>query len=163
MPTGPRPASAATDSTRLLSTINDLLGIPSTIKQAFLGNLNSNSYLPTKSGNYFSLCDVGERLKQFNFFVQDEWRIRQNLTMTYGVRWEINAPPTETSDSPYVPNNPINGSAGPVTFVKADSCYTAAQPGCVRSAHRYHLEPWQERQDCGACRLGHGVRPDRYL
>lgn len=115
---------ASTDSSRLLSTINDLLGIPATIKQAFLGNLNTNSFLPLNSGKYFSLYDVGERLKQYNFFWQDEWRIRQNITMTYGVRWEINRPPTETSDSPYVPNNPINGSNGPVTFVKASSYYS---------------------------------------
>ena len=114
---------SSTDSTRLLATINDLLGIPATIKQAFLGNLNSNSYLSTKSGNYFSLYDVGERLKQYNFFAQDEWRVRRNITMTYGVRWEINMRPTETSESPYVPDRAIDGSAGPVTFVKADSWY----------------------------------------
>ena len=88
-----------------------------------MGNLNTNSFLPNRSGNYFSLYDVGERLKQYNFFAQDEWRVRPNISVTYGVRWEINTPPTETSESPYVPNLPINGSAGPVTFVKADSWY----------------------------------------
>ena len=115
---------SGTDSTRLQATINDLLGIPATLKQAFLGNLNTNSFLPNRSGNYFSLYDVGERLKQYNFFAQDEWRIRPNITMTYGVRWEINMPPTETSETPYVPNGPVNGSAGPVSFVKADSWYS---------------------------------------
>ena len=120
---GATPGIAGTDSTRLQATVNDLLGIPATLKQAFLGNLNTNSFLSNRSGNYFSLYDVGERLKQFNYFAQDEWRVRRNVTMTYGVRWEINLPATETSESPYVPNRPIDGSAGPVTFVKADSWY----------------------------------------
>ena len=114
---------ASVDNSRLLSAINDLLGIPAQLKQAFLGNLNTNTFLPTRSGNYFSMWDVGERQKQYNFFAQDEWRVKRNLTLMYGVRWEINRPPTETSESPYVPNKFIDGSQGPVTFVKADSWY----------------------------------------
>jgi len=43
--------------------------------------------------------------------------------MTYGVRWEINLPATETSESAYMPDKPIDGSAGPITFGKADSWY----------------------------------------
>lgn len=117
---------ASADNTRLLSAINDLLGIPAQLKQSFLGNLNSNTFLGTRSGNYFSLWDVGERQRQYNFFAQDEWRVKRNLTLTYGVRWEINRPPTETSESPYVPNKAIDGSQGPVTFVKADSWYRRA-------------------------------------
>jgi hypothetical protein len=114
---------ASTDSTRLLSAINDLLGIPATLKQGFLGNLNNNTFSPLHSGNYLSLWYVGERAKQFNLFAQDEWRLRNNLTLTYGLRWEYNRPPTEVSESPYVPDKAVDGSQGPVTFVKADSWY----------------------------------------
>ncbi len=114
---------ASTDSTRLLSAINDLLGIPATLKQGFLGNLNTNAFLPLHSGTGLSLWYVGERAKQFNVFAQDEWRIRNNITMTYGVRWEYNRPATEVSESPYVPDKAIDGSQGPVTFTKADSWY----------------------------------------
>jgi hypothetical protein len=118
------PGIASTDNTRLLSTINDLLGIPATITQGFLGNLNTNTWDALHSGNYFSLWYVGERSKQINGFVQDEWRIKQNLTMTYGVRWEWNKPTTEVGGvSPYVPNLPLDGSQGPVTYVKAGSWY----------------------------------------
>ncbi|MDQ1473965.1 MAG: hypothetical protein QOJ99_5445, partial [Bryobacterales bacterium] len=88
-----------------------------------LGNLNSNAFLPLHSGSSLSLWYVGERAKQFNIFAQDEWRVRNNLTMTYGVRWEYNRPSTEVSESPYVPDKAIDGSQGPVTFVKADSWY----------------------------------------
>jgi hypothetical protein len=112
---------ASTDSTRLLASINDLLGIPAQLKQAFLGNLNSNSFLGTRSGDYFSMWHVGERAKQYNIFAQDALRLRNNLNVTFGVRWEINTPATETSESPYVPDRAINGSAGPVTYVRAGS------------------------------------------
>ncbi|HEY2017294.1 MAG TPA: TonB-dependent receptor [Bryobacteraceae bacterium] len=111
----------STDNTRLLSSINDLLGIPAQLKAAFLGNLNSDSFVGTKSGNYYSVWDTGERLKQYNFYAQDEWRARKNLTVIYGVRWEINRPPTESSEPVYVPNKPMDGSQGPVTFVHASS------------------------------------------
>jgi hypothetical protein len=112
---------ASTDDSRLLSAINDLLGIPATLKQGFLGNLNTNTFSPLHSGNYLSLWYVGERNKQFNAFVQDEWRIRTNLTMTYGTRWEYNRPGTEVSETPYAPDKPIDGSQGPITFTKASS------------------------------------------
>jgi hypothetical protein len=114
---------SSTDNARLLSTINDLLGIPATLKQGFLGNLNTNTFSPLFSGNYLSLWAVGEREKQFNSYAQDEWRAKSNLTITYGVRWEVNKAPTEVSESPYVPNTAINGSQGPVTFVKSNSWY----------------------------------------
>jgi hypothetical protein len=114
---------ASVDSTRLLSSVNDLLGIPATLKQSFLGNLNTNTFSPLHSGSYLSLWYVGERAKQFNAFFQDEWHVRRNLTVTYGVRWEFNKPPTEVSESPYVSDKPMDGSQGPVTYVKADSWY----------------------------------------
>jgi hypothetical protein len=114
---------SSTDSSRLLSSINDLLGIPATLKQGFLANLNTNTFSPLHSGNYLAVWYVGERAKQFNSFFQDEWHIRRNLTATYGVRWEFNKPPTEVSESPYVADKPLDGSQGPVSYVRADSWY----------------------------------------
>jgi hypothetical protein len=112
---------SSTDSTRLLASVNDLLGIPATLKQGFLGNLNSNTFSPLHSGDYLSVWYVGERSKQFNIFAQDEWHVRRNVTLTYGVRWEYNKPATEVSETPYVPDKPVDGSQGAVTFVKASS------------------------------------------
>jgi hypothetical protein len=114
---------ASTDDARLLNTINDLLGIPATIKQGFLSNQNTNTWDALHSGSGLSLWYVGERAKQVNFFGQDEWRIKKNLTMTYGVRWEWDKPSTEVSESPFVANLPIDGSQGAVTFQKAGSWY----------------------------------------
>ena len=110
---------SGTDNTRLFGTINDVLGIPARISQVFLGDLKSNQYLPFLSGNVVTLWDEGTRLKQYNFFAQDEWRIRRNLVLNYGIRWEINTAPSESGGRVYVPNSSISDGST-VTFVHAD-------------------------------------------
>ncbi len=111
---------ASTDNTRLLGTINDIMGLPASLKQVFLGDVVNNTFAPFLSGNSVSLWNEGQRLKQYDSFVQDEWKVRRNLTMTFGLRWEINPAATESGGRVYVPNKPIDGSQGPVTFVHAD-------------------------------------------
>ena len=71
----------STDNTRLLTTINQIMGIPARLRQVFLGDIRSNSYLPFLSGNQVTLWDQGIRIKQYDFFLQDEWRLRPNLVI----------------------------------------------------------------------------------
>ena len=117
------PGINSTDNTRLLGTINDILGIPARLSQNFLGDISHNTFLPFLSGNSVTLWDEGHRMKQYDSFVQDEWKVRSNLAVTYGVRWEVNLAPTEAAGRVYVPNLPIDGSQGPVTFQHADSWF----------------------------------------
>ncbi len=114
---------ASNDNTRLLGTINDLLGIPAQLTARFISNLNNDTFNPSRTSDYYSVWATGERLKQFNGYAQDEWRARKNLNVTYGVRWEFNKPPTESSQPIYVPDKKVDGSEGPVTFVRADSLW----------------------------------------
>src|SRR4030095_13988207 len=41
---------------------------------------------------------INLRYYQLSFFGQDEWRIRPNLSLSYGLRYEYNTPPRETSE-----------------------------------------------------------------
>lgn len=41
--------------------------------------------------------NIGLRYHQFNFFGQDEWRIRPNVSLSYGLRYEYNTPPIEVN------------------------------------------------------------------
>ena len=148
---------ASADNGMLLGAINDLLGIPANLRSAFLGNLNSNTFVGTQSGNYYSLWDTGERLKQFNFYGQDEWRARKNLTVIYGVRWEINRPPTESSEPVFAPDKPLNGSQGPVTFKRASSWWQRSNWDAF--APRLGLS-WSPFGDTTVIHAGYGISFD---
>ena len=113
----------STDLTRLRGTVNDILGIPARLTQVFIGDIKSDAFLPFVANGQVSLFDVGTRIKQYNAFAQDEWKVRQNLTVNYGVRMELNRAPKEAAGRVYIPNLPIDGSQGPVTFGQGKTFY----------------------------------------
>jgi hypothetical protein len=111
----------STDSNRLQASVNDLLGIPAGLTQVFMGDLKQDAFLPFRNGEKgVTLWVQGQRTKQYNFFIQDEWKVRRNITFNLGIRWEVNTPPSEAGGRVYVPDKIIDGSQGPVTFVHAD-------------------------------------------
>ena len=93
------PGINSVDNTRLLNSVNDLLGIPARLTQAYVSDPTSNAYLPT--GNIFN---NGIRYKQLNYYIQDEWKATQKLTFNIGLRWEVNLPATESNKRVFVPN-----------------------------------------------------------
>ncbi|PYS37826.1 MAG: TonB-dependent receptor [Acidobacteria bacterium] len=121
----------STDNTTLLGTINDVMGIPARLSQNFLGDISHNGFLPFLSGNKVTLWNEGHRLKQYNFFLQDEWKLRNNFTVTYGARWEINLAPTESGGRVYVPDGPIVGNSGLVSFKKSDRWFQNNNLGAI--------------------------------
>jgi hypothetical protein len=112
----------ATDSNNLNGAINDILGIPARLSQVYLGDLSADAFLPFRSGNSVTLWNLGHRLKQYNFYFQDEWRLKKNVTVNYGLRWEVNPAPSEAAGRVYVPDKSVVG-AGLVTFKKAERWY----------------------------------------
>lgn len=119
--TSTKPGINATDNSFFLSTINNLLGIPARISQTFIGNLNSDTFLPFLSNGGVSLFAEKHVLNQYNFYFQDEWKIRPNLTLNYGVRWEPSPAPYTAGGETYTPTSLI--TSGSVTFAKADRWY----------------------------------------
>jgi hypothetical protein len=125
------PGINSTDNTRLLTTINQIMGIPARLGQVFLGDIKSNAYLPFLSGNKVTLWDQGVRIKQYDFFFQDEWRLKRDLVINYGLRWEINMAPSEPGGRVYVPNGPIVYNPGLVGFQHADRWYQNNNLGAI--------------------------------
>lgn len=115
----------STDLTRLRGAVNDILGIPVRLTQVFIGDIKSDAFLPFVANGQVSLFDVGTRLKQYNAYAQDEWKVRQNLTINYGLRMELNTPPKEAAKRVYIADKPIDGSQGPVTYGAGKSFYTS--------------------------------------
>lgn len=154
-----RPGIAAVDLNRLQGMINDLLGIPAGLTQVFLGDLKSDVFLPFQTGEKsVTLWAQGQRLKQYNFYAQDEWKLRPNLTVNYGARWEINLPPTEAGGRVYVPDRMIDGRDGPVTFVPAKRWYQNKNLGAV--APRVSLAWSPERMRGTVFRTGYSMAFD---
>ncbi|HKZ02445.1 MAG TPA: TonB-dependent receptor, partial [Pyrinomonadaceae bacterium] len=90
--------NTANDAVTLGGLINNLFGLPGRIQQVFISNLSDDVFLPFKTGDNITLYAEKHNLDQYNFYFQDEWKVRPNLTLNYGARWEIN-PPANTSPS----------------------------------------------------------------
>ncbi len=135
-----RPGIASADNNRLLSAINELMGIPAQLSQVFLGDVKSDTYLPYRTGNGVTLWAQGQRMKQYNFYAQDEWKLRRNLTVNYGFRWEINMAPSEAGDRVYVPQGDLRST---ISFVHADRYYQNNNLGAIAPRLGITYSPWR--------------------
>ncbi len=120
------------------------------MQQAFAADLKNDVYLPV-------LSTLGTRAKQFNLYAQDEWKLRRNLTMTYGVRWELNLPPRDASGHTSVPDRAVDGSQGLVTYVPANSWYRRSN--ATAFAPRLSFA-WTPKGEKTVIRAGYGIAFD---
>jgi len=100
----------ATDSNNLQTLYNVMLGRIGKIDQVFYSN--GQQYVPLQP------LVLKQRLKEYNFYLQDDWRITPKLTLNAGVRYELNTVPYDESGVQVVPDRPLDGSQGPVTFLQ---------------------------------------------
>jgi hypothetical protein len=98
----------ATDRNNLNTFYNVLLGRVGRIDQIFYSN--GREFVPLQP------LTLDQRLTEFNVYLQDDWRIRQNLTLNLGLRYELNSVPYDAAGVQVVPNRPLDGSQGAVTF-----------------------------------------------
>ena len=104
----------ANDLTRLRNTIADMLGRVGSVSQAYVSDPNANSFLPVgtrwlNEANYTEL----------DFYFQDNWRVRSNLVLDLGLRWEPKLTPSIAKGRPIlVPNQPVKLGAAPSNTLK---------------------------------------------
>lgn len=144
---------SSSDIGPLENSINEFLGIPSSETQAFFSS-GLSGYTP--SGLYVR----GARLHQYDFYGQDEWKWRPNLTVTYGARYELNRPATEANNLILGPNQPFGNfsQTGPISFVSKKTFWN--RDNALSIAPRVGIA-WQPFKDGKTVvRAGYGIAFD---
>jgi len=100
----------ATDRNNLNTMYNVLLGRIGRIDQVFYSNGREFVALQPLT--------LDQRIGEYNFYFQDDWRLRSNLTVNAGLRYELNSVPYDAAGVQVVPDRPLDGSQGPVTFLQ---------------------------------------------
>jgi hypothetical protein len=81
------------------------------------------------------------RLNNYSLFTQDTWRVTNGLTLTYGLRWEINTPPV--SATPGKPLYTLQGifDANPLALVPGPLWHTRLGNFAPRIGAAYQIAP----------------------
>lgn len=114
LPTGATVINSA-DRTRLENQINDMLGRVGTITQAFVRDTSNPSAFASPGTRWLFDADHPE----LDFYAQDTWRVRPNLTLDLGARYELRLHPRAAGDRPIlVPNKPVTLGSAPANDVR---------------------------------------------
>jgi len=101
------------DRPTLLNSINDLLGRVGQIQQGYVSAADSQSFQPAKNW-----LDMDHRWPEYDFYFQDSWKVKSNLTVDYGMRWEIRIAPTLRGFPDLVPDQSVLWGAHPTDTLK---------------------------------------------
>jgi hypothetical protein len=96
----PAGSLGTTICTRARNQYVDLVGLVNNVSQSFNG-VPGSGFLPGLSDEIFL------RERSYNFYFADSWKVRPNLTLNYGIRWEIVPAVDVVNKRGLVPKNQI--------------------------------------------------------
>ena len=102
------------DLTRLQNTIVDQLGRVGNVSRAFVLDPSNTSAFAPAGTRWLSEADYTE----LDFYFQDNWRLRSNLVLDLGVRWEAKLTPALNGRPILVPDQPVKLGAPPSNTLK---------------------------------------------
>jgi hypothetical protein len=106
--------------------VNDT-GLLGSISQGFNHTSPTSGYVPNVPEQYTPIQ------QNFAFYGQDSWKIKRNLTLTYGVRWEYQGPYDARNGLVLLPQNNLAGLFG-VTPITGSPVANLFQPGNMNAA-----------------------------